>query len=58
VPAGEKTAVRGRWIKAPGRALFRAVREALGDVAIVAEDLGHITPGRRSAARGSRSSRA
>jgi len=44
VPAGEKTAVRGRWIKAPGRALFRAVREALGDVAIVAEDLGHITP--------------
>jgi 4-alpha-glucanotransferase len=36
--------VRGRWIKAPGRSLFRAVRAALGDVAIVAEDLGHITP--------------
>lgn len=44
VPAGEKTAIHGRWIKAPGRALFRAVRRALGDVAIAAEDLGHITP--------------
>lgn len=44
VPAGETTAVRGRWIKAPGRALFRAVRQALGEVAIVAEDLGFITP--------------
>jgi 4-alpha-glucanotransferase len=40
VPAGETTAVKGRWLRAPGRELFRAVTAALGDVAIIAEDLG------------------
>ncbi len=44
VPAGEKTAVRGRWVAGPGAAFFRALREALGDVPIIAEDLGVITP--------------
>jgi 4-alpha-glucanotransferase len=44
VPATEQTAVNGRWVKAPGKALFDTVRRRLGDVAIVAEDLGHITP--------------
>jgi 4-alpha-glucanotransferase len=40
VPAGEKTAVKGRWLYGPGARLFRTVTQALGDVAIVAEDLG------------------
>ncbi len=44
VPAGEPTAVNGRWAPAPGRRLFAAVRRALGDVPLVAEDLGVITP--------------
>ncbi len=40
VPAGEETAVRGRWVCGPGADLFRAVTAALGGVAIIAEDLG------------------
>ncbi|HAZ27227.1 TPA: 4-alpha-glucanotransferase [Candidatus Acetothermia bacterium] len=44
IPATEPTAVRGRWVQAPGQALLDAIRNALGDVPIVAEDLGVITP--------------
>jgi 4-alpha-glucanotransferase len=43
VPAGETTAVNGRYHPAPGEAVLEAVRTALGDVAIVAEDLGMVT---------------
>ena len=44
IPAGEPTAVNGRWEPGPGAAFFEALREALGDLPIIAEDLGHITP--------------
>jgi 4-alpha-glucanotransferase len=44
VPADEKTAINGKWVKAPGREFFRTIRNALGDVPIIAEDLGVITP--------------
>ena len=44
VPAGEPTAVNGRWVDAPGIALFEAAQKALGDLPIVAENLGVITP--------------
>jgi 4-alpha-glucanotransferase len=44
VPAGEPTAANGRWRTGPGRVLFDAVRRELGDVPLVAEDLGTITP--------------
>jgi 4-alpha-glucanotransferase len=44
VPAGERTAVNGRWRRGPGRKLFDAMRRALGNVPLVAEDLGIITP--------------
>jgi 4-alpha-glucanotransferase len=44
VPAGDPTAERGRWVKGPGRELFAALREALGDLPIIAENLGVITP--------------
>lgn len=43
VPAGEKTAIAGRWSPGPGRALFEAATRALGPLPIVAEDLGTIT---------------
>ncbi len=45
IPAREPTAVRGRWVKGPGRRLFAALRAAFGDeLPLVAEDLGVITP--------------
>jgi len=44
IPATEPTAVRGRWVKGPAIALFNAVKEVLGDVPMIAEDLGIITP--------------
>jgi 4-alpha-glucanotransferase len=44
IPATEKTAVKGKWVKAPGLALFRALEGALGPLPLVAEDLGLITP--------------
>jgi 4-alpha-glucanotransferase len=44
VPAGRKTARAGRWRRAPGRELLRAVRADLGSLPVVAEDLGVITP--------------
>ncbi|MEP6708202.1 MAG: 4-alpha-glucanotransferase [Pyrinomonadaceae bacterium] len=44
IPGGDKTAERGRWVEAPGRELFTAIRKALGELPIIAEDLGVITP--------------
>jgi 4-alpha-glucanotransferase len=44
IPASEPTAVRGRWVKGPGAAVFQAVRDRLGELPIIAEDLGVITP--------------
>lgn len=43
IPAADKTAENGRWLKGPSSSLFRAVKEALGDVSLVAEDLGFLT---------------
>jgi 4-alpha-glucanotransferase len=43
VPAGDTTAEHGTWAKGPGMALFSAVKEALGGLPFVAEDLGVIT---------------
>lgn len=42
VPADEETAINGRWIKAPGYKLFDTIREQLGSLPIIAEDLGDI----------------
>jgi len=44
IPGGDTTAERGRWVEAPGRKLFTAIRKALGELPIIAEDLGVITP--------------
>lgn len=46
VPEGEKNAINGKWVDAPGRAFLTALKINLGEnLPIVAEDLGVITPG-------------
>ncbi len=44
IPAGEPTAVNGEWADGPGAPFFQALGDALGELPIIAEDLGHITP--------------
>ncbi|ACO46669.1 4-alpha-glucanotransferase [Deinococcus deserti] len=44
IPFPAETAVHGRWVPAPGHEMFAAVRGALGNLPIIAEDLGVITP--------------
>jgi 4-alpha-glucanotransferase len=44
IPAEEETAINGEWVKAPGAALFTRLREVLGELPFIAEDLGLITP--------------
>ena len=43
IPADQETAIKGKWIKAPGRELFRTLESKLGPLPLVAEDLGMIT---------------
>jgi 4-alpha-glucanotransferase len=44
IPASEPTAVIGKWIKGPGQAFFEAMEASLGELPLIAEDLGFITP--------------
>lgn len=44
VPATEETAINGEWIEAPGVEFFETIRQKLGTLPILAEDLGIITP--------------
>ncbi len=44
IPAGEATAMVGRWVKGPGAAFFKTMQEKLGELPLIAEDLGVITP--------------
>jgi 4-alpha-glucanotransferase len=44
IPAGEPTAIHGRWVDGPKDDLFVKLREALGGLPFFAEDLGYITP--------------
>jgi 4-alpha-glucanotransferase len=44
IPASEPTAINGRWMPGPGEKLFRAIRNELGTLPVIAEDLGVITP--------------
>jgi 4-alpha-glucanotransferase len=45
VPADSPTAATGRWVPGPGADLLEALRNALGGLPFIAEDLGVITPG-------------
>ena len=44
VPGTDKTAENGRWVEAPGREIFTTLRQRLGEIPVIAEDLGVITP--------------
>ncbi|MFN2597985.1 MAG: 4-alpha-glucanotransferase [Pyrinomonadaceae bacterium] len=44
IPARDQTAVNGRWVESPGAELFAAIKRELGELPIIAEDLGVITP--------------
>lgn len=44
IPGDQPTAVRGEWVTTPGRELFTALRQHLPRLALIAEDLGLITP--------------
>ena len=43
VPADAPTAETGKWVKAPGRKMFEILKEELGDLPVIAEDLGVLT---------------
>jgi 4-alpha-glucanotransferase len=44
VKADARSAAHGRWQRGPGASLFRAAEAALGRLALIAEDLGVVTP--------------
>jgi 4-alpha-glucanotransferase len=44
IPAAAETAVEGRWVEGPGAALFERLQQVFGELPLVAEDLGVITP--------------
>ncbi|HKP46463.1 MAG TPA: 4-alpha-glucanotransferase [Pyrinomonadaceae bacterium] len=44
VPATNSTAEHGEWVETPGRELFSELERQLGELPVIAEDLGLITP--------------
>ncbi|MCL2565796.1 MAG: 4-alpha-glucanotransferase [Defluviitaleaceae bacterium] len=44
IPANSKTAIKGKWVKGPGEEFFATIEKELGSLAVIAEDLGIITP--------------
>ena len=44
VPGGDKTAENGHWVDAPGKELFTSLQNEFGELPVIAEDLGAITP--------------
>ncbi len=43
IPVSEKTAINGSWKKGPGIKFFNRVKRELGDLNLIAEDLGYLT---------------
>ncbi len=43
IPFGEETARNGEWVKGPGYSLFEVLKKELGNIDIIAEDLGFLT---------------
>ena len=43
IPYEDETARYGKWVKGPGYSLFKAINDELGDIDVIAEDLGFIT---------------
>ena len=44
VPAKAQNALNGQWLPGPGWDFFRMLKEKLGDLPLIAEDLGYLTP--------------
>jgi 4-alpha-glucanotransferase len=44
IPAADPTAISGHWEPGPGDDFFHSLRHALGNLPLIAEDLGYITP--------------
>lgn len=44
IPFGDETAEHGEWFQGPGYALFETIKQELGEISIIAEDLGFLTP--------------
>lgn len=44
IPFGSPNAKNGQWRKGPGASLFNEIRKEFGDINIIAEDLGFLTP--------------
>jgi 4-alpha-glucanotransferase len=44
IPASEPTAVNGQWVAGPGWPFFKALHAALGELPLIAENLGVVTP--------------
>ncbi|MBR6022583.1 MAG: 4-alpha-glucanotransferase [Kiritimatiellae bacterium] len=44
IPGGETTAINGHWVKGPAEHLFDVLKARMGELPIIAEDLGLITP--------------
>jgi len=44
IPGDEDTAMNGKWVKGPGADFFRALQAEIGEIPVIAEDLGVITP--------------
>lgn len=44
IPCGDVTAENGNWMEGPGIEFFDVLRTRLGDIPIIAEDLGYLTP--------------
>lgn len=51
IPAGARNAISGHWEKGPGMDLFYAIKARLGEIQIIAEDLGYITDSVRQLVR-------
>ena len=43
IPYGDKTAEKGKWEKGPGMDLFRVLKDKIGELHVIAEDLGFLT---------------
>jgi 4-alpha-glucanotransferase len=44
IDADAATAVEGRWVEGPGESFFEVLKQVFGDLPLIAEDLGVITP--------------
>lgn len=45
IPAHHKTAEHGKWKKSPGKKFFESIKKEMGELPIIAEDLGFMTDG-------------